>query len=143
LYCKKIYTHNILFQALICAKIDVVTLNYIRSLYSDASLKIKLPSGLSNPIAVKEGVLQGDTLFQVFVLLLHVINVNATQRQIRYQLCPSSLRRLVAFKPVTYKHMYTGSVSRNLNSSHTYTRLCIWNRLFRVFIKWIALSYQG
>ena len=66
--------HSILFQVLTWANVSPQIIAYIRSLYHDATIRIKCSEGLTQHIPVKRGVLQGDTLSPVlFNLAMEVV----------------------------------------------------------------------
>ena len=66
--------HSILFQVLQWAKVSPIIIEYVHSLYTSASLRVKCAEGLTNHIPVERGVLQGDTLSPVlFNLAMEVV----------------------------------------------------------------------
>ena len=66
--------HEIIIAVLKRAHIDPVIIHYIRKLYENAEIQLKLESGLTEPINVHIGVLQGDTLSPIlFNLVMETI----------------------------------------------------------------------
>ena len=54
--------HTVLLQALKWARVSPIIVQYIEQLYEKASIQIKCAEGLTKPIPIDRGVLQGDTL---------------------------------------------------------------------------------
>ena len=66
--------HHIIHAALKWAQVPPEVIHYIKNTLTDAHMRIKCYEGLTQPISIRKGVLQGDTLSPiVFLIVMEIV----------------------------------------------------------------------
>ncbi|XP_015124615.1 uncharacterized protein LOC107046505, partial [Diachasma alloeum] len=79
-------SHDILWRKLHELGVSAKMLRIIKSLYDRASMKVKMDSQLTDPIAITQGVLQGEILSPLlFILFVHDIEAFMQRDALGYQ----------------------------------------------------------